>query len=173
MMPNTPSHQMLSFLGNPAAATPFEQGLLTEAVKQSGKDLWQRFAALGLLGLTGEAIAGLESFESDEAQFFLAAAHWINGDEDAAARILERLDLAPARRLLALLRKNRIEVLSFFPGSRPGPFVLADGGRYDPKFLVRNVSFNPPDVPNRLYADAHDLYRTGTPPDFLVCQMVE
>lgn len=151
----------------------FEAGVLTDAALRLDDRDWRKHAALGLLGFTGEAEAGLATADHDEARFYHAAALWIGRREDEAARLLEKLPQPHARRLLALIRKRRINVLSFMPGSRPGPFILADGGRYDPKFNVRNVSFEPCDVSNSLYADVHRLYDRHSVPDLMVCQMVE
>ncbi len=136
---------------------------------------WQTYAALGLIGKAREALEGLARFDGDEPAFYAAVAHWIDGDDAAAAAGLEPLAGRHdhARNLLNLIRKPRIRVLAQLPWTRTGCSDLLTGIRKEKKFQVDNVSFHADDRPNTPYADIHQFYDADQPPDFYVCQMVE
>ena len=161
----------------PTAAELFAAGNYVRTAQVGDPAAWQTGAALGLIGATGRARAILDGVDEPEARFYLAAAHWIAGDEDAAARLLERSEIEHARNLLRLIRKPRIEVLAQLPSGQGGPHLLLDGGRRDPKFRIANVSYmpgyHPDDRLNRPYADVHRFYDRIRPPDFYLCQMIE
>jgi hypothetical protein len=140
---------------------------------KGGEGEWQTYAALGLAGKTREAVEGLARFDRPEAVFYAAVAHWIGGEDDAAAKLLERIPTDHARNLLALLRKPYIEVLAQFPWRRDGCADLLTGAATDPRFRVRNISFHPDDLPNKPYADIRDYCSAAQTPDFYICAMVE
>ena len=138
-------------------------------------DRWQTFAALGLCGNTAPALRGLSDFDHPEARFYEGAVHWIDGNEDAAARLLEDCDGEHAARLLALIRKRRIQILSQLPWSQFGEGVMTalQGARTSAKFAVRNIGFSPGDLRNAANANVHAYYDVNDPPDFYLAQMVE
>jgi hypothetical protein len=140
---------------------------------KGGEREWQTYAALGLAGKTREAVEGLARFDRPEAVFYAAVAHWIGGEDDTAAQLLERIPTDHARNLLALLRKPCIEVLAQFPWRRDGCADLLSGAASDPRFRVRNISFHPDDLPNKPYADVRDYCPADRTPDFYICAMVE
>jgi hypothetical protein len=140
---------------------------------KGGEGEWQTYAALGLAGKTREAVEGLARFDRPEAAFYAAVAHWIGGEDDVAAKLLERIPTDHARNLLTLLRKPCIEVLAQFPWRREGCADLLSGAATAPRFRVRNISFHPDDLPNKPYADIRDYCPADQMPDFYICAMVE
>src|SRR5262249_49258044 len=144
----------------------------TVAMRGSRED-WRTFAALGLIGKTEEALAGLARASDPEAVFYSAVTSWIGGDGERAAALLETLSTAHARRLLALIRKPCVEVLAQLPSLAGGCADLLSGAAQDPAFPVRNLGFRPGDLPNEPYADIHRYCDPQSPPDFFICNMVE
>lgn len=138
-------------------------------------DRWQTFASLGLCGNIAPALEGLERFDNAEARFYEGVVHWIDGDEDAAARRLEASDGQHAARLLNLIRKRRIRILSQLPWSQfgDGPHTVLSAGRSSAKFEVRNMGFSPGDLQNTANANIHAYYDPNNPPDFYLAQMIE
>jgi hypothetical protein len=135
---------------------------------------WEAHAAAALLGLGYAAFAPLADVPGSVPTFYLAVGHWMQGDESRAIALLERLpELECASRLLSLICRSRIEILSFLPESRRQPHMLADADKFDSKFKLRNISFGAEDVPNRPNADIHQFYDRAAVPDFLICEMVE
>jgi hypothetical protein len=135
---------------------------------------WRRTAARAMLGIEhGVTLATLESTPAPEAQFFAAAAHWMRGDDTRALALLASVALPQARRLAALIRQPQIHVLAQLPWTRSGPQDLLSAARRDRKFVVRNISFHPDDLPNVPRADVRRFFDDGSPPDFYICQMVE
>ena len=151
----------------------FNAGNYTAVAMEGHPDEWQTHAALGLIGKCRQAIEGLSRFDQPEARFYTAVAHWIDGDETAAMRILGKLDTPHARNLLALIRKPTIQVLAQLPWQRRPPWNLVGAIEKDPKFKVENVSFDSRDTPNEPYADVQKFYDANKPPDFYICTMVE
>jgi hypothetical protein len=153
----------------------FQQGNYAAAARDGDDAGWEKFAALGLVGLPQAALAGLARFDGPEPAFYAAVTRWIDGDDDGAARGLESLAAghAHARRLLALIRKPRLRVLAQLPWTRTGCSDLITGCKGDAKFQVENISFHPDDLPNAPHADVHQFYSPEAPPDFYICQMVE
>ena len=155
----------------------FDAGNYAKVAERGPDDDWRTFAAWGLVGDTERALAGLGAFDCPEARFYGAVARWMDGDEDAAARELEGLSDPHAQNLLALIRKPRITILAQLPTNDAGPHVLLTGGRKDPKFRIRNISFHPGfhvgDLRNRAYADVHSFYGPEDVPDLYLCEMVE
>jgi hypothetical protein len=157
---------------NPTAE-PFARGDYATVARIGGRQEWQTYAALGLIGKTREAVAGLARFDHVEAAFYRAAAHWIGGQDEEASRLLESIPTDHARNLLALLRKPHINVLAQWSWMRCGCADLLTGAAADPRFRVANISFHPDDLPNTPYGDIHDYYTPSEPPDFYICSMVE
>ncbi|PZO41451.1 MAG: hypothetical protein DCF19_09615 [Pseudanabaena frigida] len=145
------------------------------AVARSGSDReWQTYAAWGLIGKASEAIAGLSRFSHlPEAVFYLAVTHWIDGNEEQAATMLEKISTPHAQNLLALIRQPQILVLAQLPWTRSGGSDLLTAIDQDQKFKVKNISFHPEDLPNRPYADIHQFYDPSHPPSFYINKMVE
>jgi hypothetical protein len=154
-------------------AERFAQGDYATAARIGGKREWQTYAALGLIGKMREAVEGLARFDHPEAAFYSAAAHWIGGEDETAARLLERIGTSHARNLLALIRKSQINVLAQWPWVRCGCADLLAGAASDPHFKVANISFHPDDLANKPYGNIHDYYASAEPPDFYTCTMIE
>jgi tetratricopeptide (TPR) repeat protein len=151
----------------------FRDGNYAAVAMHGSPDEWETYAAMGLVGKCQEAIEGLNRFDHSEARFYLAVAHWINGDEGKAIPLLEGVSLPHAQNLLALIRKPQIHVLGQLPWNRRPPNDLLTAASEDSKFIVQNISFHPDDLPNEPYADIHSFYDPAHPPDFYVCAMVE
>lgn len=156
-----------------STAERFVAGDYATVARRGGEQEWQTYAALGIIGRTAAALAGLARFTHPEAVFYSAVAHWIGGEEEAAERLLERVPTDHARNLLALLRKPYLDVLSQWPWRRSGCTDLLTGSRSDSRFRVRNISFHSDDLPNKPYADVRDFLIDGAAPDFYICSMVE
>jgi glycosyltransferase involved in cell wall biosynthesis len=163
------SHNITDFTLQPR----FEAGDYAGVAQLGGADDWRTNAALGLIGKTAAAVAGLRRFDSDEARFYEAAAQWIDGNEAEAIRLLTPLTMPHARNLLALIRKDVIRVLTQWPDRTQWPQDLLGAARADTKFEVRNVSFHPDDIRNQPGADARTWIDSRTPPDFYNCLTVE
>ena len=136
-------------------------------------DRWETHAALALCGNIAPALDALRDFDRPEARFYEAVAHWLDGDEDTAARGLEECDGEHARKLLALVTKPRISVLAQLPWARMGAHTILEVGQNDPKFRVRNIGFSPSDLPNKPYGDINDYCDPNRPPDFYIAEMLE
>jgi len=152
---------------------PFHLGNFTTAALAENSSEWEKYAAFGLVGKTKEALEGLKRFDHPEALFYTAVASWMEGDETAAIRILEKISTPHAQNLLALIREPQIQVLAQLPWSRRAPHDLLTGALKDPKFKIKNIGFHPQDLPNEPYADIHKFYNPSHAPDFYVCAMVE
>src|SRR5262249_28271900 len=129
-------------------ATLFAAGNYAMVARSGDPDAWQTHAALGLIGKTEAAIAGLARFSEPEARLHGAVAHFIAGDDEQALRMLESLDDAHARRLAALVRKPRIHVVAQLPSGRGGQQDVLGAASHDTRFVVRNLGFAPGDVAN-------------------------
>ncbi len=90
----------------------FTAGNFCGVAGSSQVDGQQISAAMGLIGQVHSAVAGLEKENSDEARFYLGAALWIDGNEAEATDVLSHSNLPEAKRLLALIRKPQINVLT-------------------------------------------------------------
>jgi hypothetical protein len=157
-----------------SVADLFARGNYATLARSGPRTDWRTYASMGLIGKTGEAIAGLSQFSHEEAAFYAAVALWIGGQEDdRVAGLLEPLRHEHAQNLLELVRKPRIEVLAQLPSGRAGCSDLLSGARHDPRFAVHNISFHPEDLPCRPHANIHEFYHREQPPDYYICAMVE
>lgn len=151
----------------------FTLGDYASVAREGGKEEWQTYAALGLIGKTQEALEGLARFKHPEAAFYSAVALWIGGEDEAVPGLLEPIRTAHAQNLLALLRKPHIDVLAQWSWRRSGCSDLLTGAAADPRFRLANISFHPDDLANKPYANIHDYCAASGPPDFYTCAMVE
>jgi hypothetical protein len=165
----------VSVLDDQAFESAFTDGNYHRVAASRHEKRWQTYAALGLCGNIAPALQGLAGFDSPEARFYEGVIHWIDGDEDAAARLLEQSDGEHAARLLALIRKRRINILSQLPWSQfgEGPHTVLNSARSSSKFEVRNIGSGPGDLRNAAGADIHDYYDRNQPPDFYLAEMIE
>ena len=154
-------------------AANFARGDYHKVAATGQADRWETHAALALCGNIPPAIENLRGFDCPEARFYEGVAHWLAGNEDGAARLLERCEGEHARNLLALVRKPNISVLAQLPWIRAGAHTILDVAENDPKFHIRNISFLPDDLPNKPYGDIHDYYDIAAPPDFYLSEMLE
>jgi hypothetical protein len=151
-------------------------GNLVAAARSDCEEDWRRYAALGLIGAGGSALARLAETDDPQARIFHALCLWIDG-QDANAEAM--LGQAPASRaaeyLRGLLQKDRIEVLAFLPPNSNGPHGMFGSIGADPRFHVRCVWFGAgrEGIENRIGASIHDFYRSNAKPDLLICEMVE
>lgn len=151
----------------------FDEGNYAAVLLKNREEDWRTHAARALLGDSAAALSGLARFSHPAARFYEAAAYWMEGDEKTAVAILSALDAPHARNLLRLIRRPRLQVLSLLPSPGHGPHVLLSGAAYDPKFVLTNIGYGPEDRPARPEADIFDYVDPATPPDFLICEMVE
>ncbi|NKB57019.1 MAG: glycosyltransferase [Alphaproteobacteria bacterium] len=161
--------------GERALDQSFANGNYHRVAASGRTDRWQTFAALGLCGNTAPALDGLARFDEPEARFYEAAVHWIDGNEDAAATRLEDCEGEYAARLLAMIRKRRIQILAQLPWSQfgEGPHAVLEAARTSAKFTVQNIGSRPGDLRNSADADVHTYYDRNNPPDFYLAQMIE
>lgn len=132
-------------------------------------DLWEYYAAHGLIGNAQKALDGLARFSHPEARFYSAIACWIDGDEASAVAILRGLEFPRAQRMLALIGKPQIQVLAQMPPNPQSPSGLllgAANGRFAIKNLGGDIRLPP-------YADIHQLVPIGFTPDFYICREIE
>ncbi len=151
----------------------FSRGNYVAVVMRDDPSVWQTYAAMGLVGLTKQALAGLDNAEDPDALFYRGVAHWIDGDERAALEDLGRVETEHARNLARLIEKPQIDCLSQLAWRRDGAQDLITGIQADPKFRVRNISFYKDDLRSEPYASIHKYYDESVPPDFYIAQMVE
>jgi hypothetical protein len=142
----------------------FESGNYAAVALAGEKEMWQTYAALGLVGKTKEAVQGLKHFQEQEAKFYLAVAFWIGEDDLKALRILKKIQTEHAQNLLRFIQKPRINVL--FQGCWPP-------GRSIGKFNIETIQFDSPTHPVRPYLDSRIYYNPDSPPDFYICRMIE
>lgn len=138
-------------------------------------DRWQTYAALGLCANSRPALEGLGRFDNAEARFYEGVVHWIDGNEEAAIRLLSICQNEHAQNLLALIRKPQISILTQLPWQRSlaGPHSLLHAGAFDEKFQLKNLSFAEADAPYRVGGNIHDYYEASNPPDFYLAEMIE
>ena len=151
----------------------FAQGNYVGVALTRQTDIWQTYASLGLIGKTREAVDGLEKFNCKEATFYQGVAHWIGGEDDKAINCLEMVDTEHARRLLALIKKDRIKILAQLPRARNNSSNFINIQNPDPKFDLKNISFHADDLANQPYADIKSYLNADDPPDFYICKMIE
>lgn len=154
-------------------AALFERGDYSGVALSRRHDVWQVPAAKGMIGLTAEALDGLARFDLPQARFHEAAANWIGGRDAAAEEILATLDGPHASRLLDLLRRPRIPVLSMLAYGPNTCLVLRDGAMADSRFDVTNIGYAPGDRPYRPGMDIGAFYDPEAPPAFFLTQMIE
>ncbi len=143
------------------------------AAALGSQECWQKYAALGMLGIVAPALDGLTRYSDDRAAFFHAATLFIAGRDRESLDILERLGTPQARALATLVAKDSIRVLAQLPYRRGGPQVLIEGLSGDPKFRVANHAPDPEDLPSPPDASVFDWYREDDVPDFYLCHMLE
>lgn len=152
----------------------FNQGNYTTVAMYGDQEKWYKHAALGLIGRTHDAIAGLDSFENDiKANFYSAVSSWIGGDEMTAIKKLDKIPSPHAQNLLSLIRKPKIKVLSQLPWNIGGPQDLLQGIAQDNKFQVQNLGYRSKEATLPPYADIHNYYDAQDIPDFYIAAMVE
>jgi hypothetical protein len=152
----------------------FAAGNYVAVARDGDPDDWRTYAALGLVGCTDRALAGLDRFGDPDARFHAGVASFIAGDEAGAVRIFDRLDDHPhARRLRALLREPQIRVLAQVPWVREGAQDYLGPAERDGRFALTNVSFDRRDRLNTPYADVWHYADRAAPPHFYFAAMVE
>ena len=171
--PQPADHTAAPAVATDAVSRNFAAGNYAQVALDGDTNRWETHAALGLMGKTPEALAGLARFDGQQARFFEAVTHWIDGNDVAAAAGLARIPTEHARNLLALIRKPKIRVLGQLPWTRTGPSDFLSWLSADPKFEVQNISFTSQDLGNEPYADLERSGLLETPPDFYLCKMVE
>src|ERR1035437_7599344 len=93
----------------------FRNGNFLDCALASGSDCWQHYAALGLIGVFDSALDGLARFGGGESLFYTGATLWIQGNESLAEVYLKACNAPAAGKLLALIQKPRIDILTQVP----------------------------------------------------------
>jgi len=150
----------------------FAAGDYLSAARHLSPDTWQYWASRGLIGHPADVADALSRFTNPEAEFFSGVASWIAGDDDRAHRVLSRCRGAHAERLVDLISKRPITLLSQLPWNRRGAWDILTHLN-DSAFRLLNVGFHPEDIPNRPYADVSTLIPNGVRPDFFIAEMLE
>lgn len=144
---------------------------------QSGDGGVAQTLASALLGLGQEAIDRLSAIDDHNARFIHAVALWIDGQDDAALGMLRQApDSVAARRLNAIISKDRVRALCFIPPHREGPHAIYGAALQDPRFRIENVYFDAAEsdgIRNEIDADIHHFYRRSAQPDLLISEMAE
>ncbi len=153
----------------------FTRGNYHRVAASNANDRWQTFAALGLCGSISKALDGLGNFDTEIARFYEGVTHWIDGEEDKAARILEKCSGLHAANLLALIRKPRIDVLCqlLWEQFGGGPNMIRAAAIGDPKFNISNIAYRESDFQHGANADIHNFYDPASPPDMYFAHMLE
>ena len=154
-------------------AVLFDNGNYTTVALRNESNDWRTHASLGLIGKTEDALVGLDQFDHKDARFYKGVTHWIGGNEKRAQTLLETVDTDHARRLLALIQKKRIHVLSQFAWQEGHPTDFTVAAEKDNKFSVRNIGFDSRHVKNIACADVHEFIPEGLTPDFYFSHMME
>lgn len=151
----------------------FFKGNYTAVAMKGDPDSWQTSAALGLIGKFDEALKGLSRFDHEMSRFYTGVVLWIAGDNHEAVKALSYVETPHARKLLKLITKPCIQVLSQLGWNSNSYLFLLSGATNDSKFEITNIGFNSPKAPNEIYADIHKYYNPSAPPDFYITQMLE
>ncbi|MBL9166735.1 MAG: glycosyltransferase [Verrucomicrobiales bacterium] len=149
----------------------FDRGDYASAALFGHEGDWRTHAAKGLIGLAKPALEGLARFSVPEARFYEGVTHWIDGNDAVAVKALAGLTTEHARKLLALLRKPKIQVLSQCDRGSQWDFITSI--REDQRFEIVNYGFDVNDQPIRPYADIRRCFDEKRPPDFYVAKMLE
>lgn len=125
--------------GSPELVRNFSGGNFAAVAQGKADGSWKYFAALGLIGNTRPALEGLARFGNAEARFYSGVSSWIAGDDDAATKVLEAVDLPQAQRLLELIRSPRIDVLTQCPAGSSQS--VPDFSAYaEDRFRIKNIT---------------------------------
>lgn len=151
----------------------FANGSYTEVVVDGDRESFEYAASLAMIAKKEAALAALSRFATPEALFYIGVSHWIDGDEGKALEFLGRSGTEHALRLLALIKKPRLRVLTCMLWQGLCGSNITDGMFEDPKFICQNIGFEPGDLPARPYASIHEYYNASYPPDFFIAREVE
>lgn len=143
----------------------FLSGNYAGVAMTGSRNEWQTFAALGIIGKSQEAIDGLSNFNHEEVLFYIAVAHWMNGDDEQAKYILKDIPTPHAQNLFAFISKPQIQVIAQTPWD--------DKDFHDHKFHVSQIGIRRIDSSQDLFEDIHKHYDGNNPPDFYFCNMAE
>ena len=146
-------------------------------VAESKEHSWQKYAALGLIGNSAKAIVGLQTFKEDEAQFYLAVAHWMEGKEKKAIRLLRGINLPHAKNLLSLINKPTIRVLAqtewFEKDFQDPKFSIQMAGLSKTKTSENGTLVVNVDTPKVAFEDILKSIAGQPAPDFYFSNMIE
>lgn len=160
---NTPSHNTLD---------AFDRGDYLTAARQLSPDCWQHWASRAALGATANVTDALVGFDDPGAQFFAGVAAWMERDDERAIALLRKAQGEHARRLLDLIERRPLTVLTQLPWNRSGSWDVL-GELRDDAFRVLNVSFHRDDIANQPYADVHQFVDSDSSPAFYLTEMLE
>ena len=155
----------------------FNNGNFTEIALSPESNCWQYYAALGLIGVSEKALAGLSRFDCEDALFYTGAALWIQGNDSLAQEPLEACSTPSAKKLLSLIRKPCIDVLTQAPLGDSCQYVPDFTDFAEDRFRIKNIApwrgpctswsgLNPP-------GNAHEYVSGDFRPDFFVCREIE
>jgi len=162
--PDYPLTQRSGPLSERETAELFQKGNYCAVAAYGYPDSWHKYAALALIALPDEAVAGLRRWNTPEARFYSGVAYWIAGLDHEAVVLLQGCELPQAKRLLKLIQKPKIKVLA--QQSRKFREV-------DSKFDVVSFGYEEGDLSATPYASIEAYYDPKDPPDFYACFVVE
>lgn len=170
------SFSLLSFFMPIVVKDPLEEAFArgdyhTAASDVSGR--WQSHAAKVLCGKIPKALDALGEFDNPEARFYEAVGYWLSGNEERSISLLEQCEGEHSRNLLSLIRKPTISVLAQLPNLIDGAHSILSVVESDPKFRIKNLSFDDRDESCLPYGSIHDHYDADTLPDFFISEMLE
>jgi len=147
--------------------TAFERGNYVHAAAQYSDHDWRKFAALGLIGKTPQAVRGLSLSNNSEARFYLGATLWIAGEQQLAEKALLEAGTPRAENLLRLIQKPKLNVLAQFLHGRSINAIR------DKKFSLKTIGPENSDISSDPYTAFERADLEDFEPDFFVCNMIE
>jgi len=147
------------------------------ACAMNPSECWERYAAMGLMGLTGPAIEGLSRYVGEEVKFYIGATHWMDGNEKAAMEVLEGCRFLGAEKLLSLIQKPQIDVLTQTPIGCSSQYVPDLTLSASKRFRIKNIgpqigsanTWSPLRAPGNIF----DYISGDFDPDFYLCREIE
>ena len=155
------------------ARNEFNKGNYLSVAMGGGETDWRTHAARGLIDLEHSQAERLSEFDGEEARFYCAVLHWMDGNEKAAIPILEQSSLPVAQRLLNILAAPKLRVISQMIEEDPSPRALFRGASCDERFELTNIDFWPHPDKATPSADVTDYLDSPDPPVFFISSIVE
>ncbi|MFT3869114.1 MAG: glycosyltransferase [Nibricoccus sp.] len=162
--------------GTPELARNFSGGNFAAVAQGEADGSWRHFAAQGLVGNTRPALEGLAQFGNPEARFYSGVSSWIFGDDAAALKTLEGIDLPAAVRLRELISRPRIDVLTQCPAGS-SQYVPDFSSCAEDRFRIKNIATEGGDGLRHSRVspgtDVRDFLSGDFSPAFYLCREIE